>query len=581
MRLKFKKFSLLLIGLCICSLVRSQDFTDTPFIMKGLVYDSASKVSLPFATVIDLSTNIATITNAEGYFELNIQSTADTIEISYLGYKKRRIETISRTKDYRIGLEANTFNLNTIEVFPKNYGFIYDLILAAKEKQSKKIKDAKVYYQLKSFIDGSQIELVENFYNARIQGYDLLSLTLKTGRLGLKKSKDSYFASLESSKPIKMHRLFSESDYFPYSPLEFNKKKMKKNYSLDLEKAYLDENKDSILIVHFFPKKGKLLHFDTRVWINASDTNLIKIELEGKDILKFPLAPIFHEDELSDINLKITKSFEEFNGELFFKHINFNYDFKYKKGYGDSFRVKTEAVLFSYDYDQTFKLPITNLNISKLTDYQKLSAMPYNDFFWNQNDELRLHYEVDSNEIFMQDELTISNLRELNTFTNELSAFFNYPIIRWAKNRFSLKELPQNKSFVIGQPNYKFKTQLYLDYNEYNDSIDIQTQSIFDVYSSYYRYFINNETVCFMNMYFDLVELERRSLASKINESNKSWGTINRLYSESQLNLKRDLSNYLDEVGLGKNQEEMRQWNDLISKKLKIDNISTFKLYEE
>ena len=581
MRLKFKKLSFLFFGLSICSFVRSQDTINAPFIIKGLVYDSASKVSLPFATVIDQSTKVATITNAEGYFELNIQSTEDTIEVSYLGYKKRRIETNSRTKVYKIGLEANTFNLSPVEVFTKSYSFIYDLIIAAKEKQSKQIKDAKVYYQLKSYIDGNQIELVENFYNARIQGYDLLSLKLKAGRLGLKKSNDSYFASLESSKPIKMHRLFSESNFFPHSPLEFNKRQMEKKYYLDLEKAYLDENNDSILIASFYPKKSKLYHFNTRVWINASDTNLVKVEFEGKDILKFPLVPIYEEDELSEINLKITKTFEEINDQLFFKHIDFNYDFNYTKGYGESVRVKTEAVLFSYDYDQTFKLPITNLNDSKLTDYQKLSAMPYNDFFWNQNDELSLHYEIDSNQIFMQDELTISNVRELNSINLGLSEFFNYPIIQWKKNRFSLKELPQNKAFIIGQPNYKLETQLFLDYNEYNDSINVLLRSIFDVYNSYYRYYIDNETVCFMNMYFDLVELERRSLESKIEKSDKSWGKINRLFSESQLNLKRELSDFLDEVGLGKNQEQMKLWNDIIRKKLKIDNISTFKLNEE
>ena len=556
----------------------------TQLVVEGTVSDSLSGIELPFATVYNHSLNTASITNTEGYFKLEIQSWSDSVVISYIGYENKTVSLIQSKKSYNIQLKENIYELSAVTIRAKDYSYLYDLIIACREKQSKGIQHAKAYYQLKSYIDNQQIELVENFYNASIKGYNLLNLKLKTGRVGLQKINRSLFASLESSKPIKLHKLFTPSDLFPASPLEYNKRGIKKKFYLELEKVYTDENLDSIQIVYLYPKKNKQDYFSCKLWINASDTTFLKIELEGSRLDAFPFMPIYENHRLSQKNLKITKTFKTDGGETYFEHVDFQYDFLYHRADEKAIWVRTEAVLFTYGQDSLFYLPLFQLNTSNLTDYQKLSVLPYNTFFWEFNNELKLNYKIDSNHIFMSDSNTISNQGYLFKQAINLTEFFNYPAFKWSKTRFSFKELPQNTAYNYNECErdyYQLKGKLFLDVNKYDDSTNVLTASIFDIYQSFYLWNINEKTNCFFNMHFDLVEIERRKLENSIFSSDKSIKSIEALYQNSLKQLETNKNQFLDDTELGRNIEGMLDWNSKIRNELGIDNLSIFRVYQE
>lgn len=556
----------------------------TQLFIEGTVSDSLSEKELPFATVYNHSLNTASITNTDGYFKLEIQSWSDSIVISYIGYKKKTVSLIPSKKNYNIQLKENIYELSAVSIQAKDYSYLYDLIIACRRKQSEGIHQAKAYYQLKSYIDNQQIELVENFYNASIKGYNLLDLKLKTGRVGLKIVNRSLFASLESSKPIKLHKLFTSSDLFPASPIEYNKRRIEKKFYLQLEKVYTDENLDSIQIVYLYPKKNKQDYFSCKLWINSSDTTFLKIELEGNKLDVFPFMPIYDNHHLSQKNLKITKTFKSEGGETYFEHVDFHYDFLYHRANEKAIEVRTEAVLFTYCQDSLFNLPLFQLNTSNLTDYQKLSVLPYNTFFWEFNNELKLNYKIDSNHIFMSDTNTISNQSYKFKQAIKLTELFNYPAFKWSKTRFSVKELPQNTAYNDNECErdyYQLKGKLFLDVNKYDDSTNILTSSIFDIYESFYLWGINEKTNCFFNMYFDLVEIERRKLENSILSSDKSMKSIEELYKNSLNQLETNKNQFLDETEFGRNKEGMLDWNSKIRNELGIDNLSIFRVFQE
>ncbi|MEQ8907802.1 MAG: carboxypeptidase-like regulatory domain-containing protein [Vicingaceae bacterium] len=556
----------------------TSSFSQSVKTIEGTILDSTRGEQLSFATVYNLSTNKATITNSEGYFELELSSWQDTVTVSYVGYKSDTLRLLSSLNRYLIKLKPSSVKLEMITVIPKEYRFIHQLLESCKEKRSKNKKTIKAYYQLKSYIENNQIELVEAFYNADIYGYDLLDLKLKSGRVGLRHYESSFFGSLETSKPLYKHKLFFSSSNFPTSPLELSAKKMQKRYYLELEKAYVDNNLDSVYVAFLYPKKKKGNYFSSRVWINASDTSLIKVELQGNSLDLFPLSPIYPDDYLSDKSLKMTKTFKKVNGETYFQHIDFQYKFNYHKEGKGSFPVETKAVLFTYEEKTPFFIPFYGIDIAGLTDYQKMAAIPYNEFFWKYNDELKMNEERDHNQAFMNDDNTVKSYNYLKK-QSSLKRLFDNPVRNWSTQRLAFRELPKQIEYEPNQAPYQLSGGVFLDYNQYKDSTHILSSSLFDTFKSYYLFHLDYQSNCYINLYFDLIEMKRRAFFEN-SPPLQTDEDVRGQYREMLVQMKKTQLRFDREVERGRNPEEIRKWNTIIKSALKIDNLSIFGLEE-
>ena len=71
------------------NIMNAQEF----YSVTGKVLDASSKRQLSYASIQLISTNISNVTNSEGNFVLKVPSVlrADTLLISYLGYKTQKI----------------------------------------------------------------------------------------------------------------------------------------------------------------------------------------------------------------------------------------------------------------------------------------------------------------------------------------------------------------------------------------------------------------------------------------------------------------------------------------------------------
>ncbi len=68
---------------------------------------------------------------------------------------------------------------------------------------------------------------------------------------------------------------------------------------------------------------------------------------------------------------------------------------------------------------------------------------------------------------------------------------------------------------------YELNAQIYLDINKVKDSTQVVTATYYDSFISFYNLSINNNVHAFINIYFDLVEIERLKLQDQIEKSDK------------------------------------------------------------
>ncbi len=81
--------------------------------IQGLVTDSSTKKPLPFASIIT-NTNIGTLTDVDGKFQIKSNIEFNKIKVSYVGYKSITIPINSSNKYIKIALEPATEFLNEI-----------------------------------------------------------------------------------------------------------------------------------------------------------------------------------------------------------------------------------------------------------------------------------------------------------------------------------------------------------------------------------------------------------------------------------------------------------------------------------
>lgn len=87
--------------------------------VQGRIQNAQTKEALPFVNLVFKGTNIGTTSDVNGYYEMEIQRMADTILVSFLGYKAQRLP-IQRNKQNTINilLQPETYTLKEIVIKP-------------------------------------------------------------------------------------------------------------------------------------------------------------------------------------------------------------------------------------------------------------------------------------------------------------------------------------------------------------------------------------------------------------------------------------------------------------------------------
>jgi hypothetical protein len=356
-----------------------------------------------------------------------------------------------------------------------------------------------------------------------------------------------------------------------------------KNYYLYLSKKYLDRGTDSIYVIDFEPVKNTGQYYEGTIWINKTKSNILKINLRCDGCKQHPFLPMFSTDTISNVTMNITKTFTSIGGEMFFNHVDFIYTVKYKSRPGKAeqqvYTVNTQAILYAYDFKKMFDLPKIEFASSSFRgrDYRLISAMPYNNFFWENNDEYRLNERKNQNENYFDSSLSMTNKNVFipnNKFKR--TGLLEHPFVFWSTNRVRFREVMEDTTQTdpasgFASEKYKLAVKIFADINAYNDSTDIRTATIFDPYESYFYLPMDAKALCFVNLFF-----ERRKLELALKAVRHDPAKLKALQTAFELDFETQKKTFLKEVERGTKEAAVLKWNEYVRKQLGIDNVLIF-----
>lgn len=543
--------------------------------------DAKSGETIPYATIYNVRNAKGTMSNMSGDFYLPKCLPEDSIQISFIGYETKFFKAKELNEQPIIYMNTRAEFLRELTIYGDD-NFLYALISRSKKTTSSKVINAKTYFSLESYIDTMQVEWLEGYYNGIYRGYEVNDLNLKNGRIALAARKNKYFVSVSSSKAQYSHRIFEYNRNFPASPFEYSKKKAKKKFKLKLSNSYKNDVGNTIMVIDFTPKEKVSSSFTGRVWIDSTDASIQKIALQCIDASIFPFHPIWASDTLKQVDLNLVKTFERVDGNMTVNSIDFNYRLYYQDRNDSTYVINTHNMVVAYNYDQFFTLPLFDFDVNEENDYRKVNAAPYNNFFWDNMDEFSGYDRKKTNELFLNRAIFDQGTMFLgNSFF--VKGFFEQTYVFWSPKRVMFGETNMKlentevKS-LIAKDLYSLNAQIYLDINYLNDSLHTLSRTILDPFTSYYYFPTTLKSTAFLNMYFDLIEIQRRELESDLKINAHSPKEAEQIYSKKMYKVNQLSEQFFLDVERGNNEEGMIEWNKFIVDRLNIDNWEFFQL---
>ncbi len=227
------------------SLLKDEILPDTLHTMqfRGRIVGNGSNEALVFATITVEGTNIATVSNSEGYFSLKVPkelSLSTRINISYLGYRQKDILLSTLKPDNnKIELDLLSISLSEVNVAPKDaHQIIREVISCKQDNYMQEPLRMTTFYRETIQRRRSYVSLAEAVIDVYKQPYSSYKID---GLRMFKARKDADYS--------KMDTITFKLQGGPYSALMLDV--LKDPYSiLSLEEMdYYDFNLDNITMV--------------------------------------------------------------------------------------------------------------------------------------------------------------------------------------------------------------------------------------------------------------------------------------------------------------------------------------------
>jgi hypothetical protein len=565
----------------VCSFQASYAQEVDPLSISAKIIDAKTAEAIPYATIYNLRNANGTMSNLAGEFYFVNCLPNDSIRISFIGYETKFFLAKELQEKKIIYLSTRAEILGELTIYGDD-NFLYALLAKSKKTTSSKVINAKTYFSLETFIDSIQVEWLEGYYNGVFRGYEVDDLNLKNGRIALAAQRNKFFVSISSSKAQYAHRIFEYNFNFPASPFEYSKSGIKKNFKLKLSNSYKNDDGNTIMVVDFTPKRRVSASFTGRVWIDSADASIQKIALECIDASIFPFHPLWATDTLKQVDLSLVKTFSRVENRMTVNSIDFNYRLYYQDRNDSLYVVNTHNMVVAYDYNEFFMLPFFDFGVNEENDYRKVNAAPYNDFFWENMEEFAGYDRKQTNELFLK---RASFDQETMFFGNSffVKGFFEQPYVFWSPKRIMFKETNMQLEntdvrSTMATDLYSLDVQLYMDVNYLNDSLHVLTRTVLDPFTSFFYFPTTAKSTAFLNMYFDLMEIQRRELEVELNENARSAKEAEQIYNRKMYKLNQLSNSFFLDVERGNNKEGMLKWNEIIFQELKINNWEFFQL---
>jgi len=562
----------------------------------GKVVDADSDEPLPFASIGLNGSAYGTISNEDGFFKINFAKPGDVLVFSFLGYYPKEIayEDLSDL----VKLRRKSMKLTTFTISADSDPYFDILVKCRKELKKNTRHKCRAYLEMHTDVVDTPGEVIEMYYNADVRSANLYSLVYKSGRQGLAKVDNSYFLSLSTTGIFQRFKP-TEGDFnMPTNPLELSKGKMKKTFRLSLLSS---RDEDPYLHILFEPLVDQQKTFSGEIWVDKETYRPIEIKLHIENALVKPFVPIFPSDSLVDIEINITQRFETYQGDLVPSLLRFDYAFdsyipidRNKPLGTDNIQkikpVRSDGILYYYKYDEPFIDPIFEYRV-ELNDYQKIQNTPYHAAFWELSSALVQSERMEESLAFFAEHGRLNNHSEKvdEVLFDGIGSNMDHTNPFWT-DTFRLRfdeEFKENleaeqidsRYIVPDRAKYELDVEIFLDIVETEDSVVYYTETVFDIFQSYYNLPSDSLTNSFVNIYFDMGEIARREMVEKIETLDElSPEAILKTHEKGMAKLKSEWEVYLDKTVSGSSYEELLKYNEMIKEELGIDNFEIFQL---
>lgn len=553
--------------------------------LTGRVLDAATREPLAYASVSVTSTQRFTLTNEEGFFSLLAEPDA-TLRVALIGYRSRAVAAAELVRTGDVLLIAAVKELPSFTL--KGNDALYERAArVAKRLRQRAPGTARAYFELATHLEGQPVEAVECFYNAQLDGEHISDLHLKHGRIGVapvqtREGGQRYFVSLNTTKAITLFDPTAATDHYPASPFRWTSAKaIKKRYRAELVSSD-DTGTDHLRLA---PRDSSGASFTLHLWLRHSDDRVLAYELSCTACAPTPFVPYKAMDRILRTDLRIKQVWRPDTALL--EHTELAYTMDYEAD-GRREHVRTTAVVHLFDPGGAFMLPIFDYD-QEQPDYRKILLQPYDSLFWQHAPKLMRTAQQERDRTYLLANGTFSGFRQPDG--TRKNTMFESNCAWWsAEKRISLKSLPpppdasarpanyQQRGATVPATQVNLEAQLYLDMDTTGGSLRVFTATLLDGFRSYYHLPEEKHTDCFINLFFDLCEMERRSLMAALDQPGLSPERVRGIHAHHTKTMRATADRFIKDTALGSDREALLKWNSKVKDALGIDNAALFGL---
>ena len=548
----------------------------------GTVLNADDGSPLPYCAVGIAGTYRGTITNAEGVYRIDAVPD-DTLLFSYVGFERLQVPVAQLPSDGIVRLTPLAQELGEVEVFAEDDA-LYDLLLAAaRQLRRDGRQEARVLFELFSQVDSLPTEVIEAHYNGTFDGPAVLDLGLKNGRIGIAPVDGRYFVSLNTTKAFAKLDVRERDPLFPASPFALRNRALKRAFALRMM-AVLRGDERRFRVGFEAREAGG---FSGGPWCDSTGTRIDRIRLSCTDCRPQPFRPLFAGPVIEGVDLTLELDFQQADDRNLLDLATMDYTLLYRLEDGRKRRVSTEAVMHAYDRGNPWFLPLFDMPADQ-PDYRQITFLPYEPDFWVKDPGLVATARRDSALAFLARHGTLIGHAVKGVLARG-GRFFQDNYIVWNDtSRLRIAEHLRQRDTTDRDALAKDATvprllqvdlqaQLFLDANEQEDGgYAVRTATVLDVFRTRYDLEPGPATDAFLNIWFDLCELERRKLQREVEVPGLSADQVRTLHAQRMADLEQLTRRYCRETDLGDDRAALQRWNDRVKDALGTDNLALF-----
>ena len=545
----------------------------------GRVIDATTGEPLPYCAVQSLRTGASTLTNTEGQFQLPAADTNDTLSVAFLGYTAQRLAVADDIDGPVIRLYPSGIELRPLEI-TRNDRLYRMMAASGKHLRTRSPHEAKSYFELESRSAGQPVEMMEIFFNARTDGARIEALDLKNGRIGIAPVHGHYFISRNTTKAMTLLDLARANTHFPNSPFQGDARTIRSNFDLTLEGVVPGDR--PAYRIRFMPRVADGRSFSGTAWLDTATLRTRRVVLDCPDCVQQPFIPLWDGPVLDSVQVHLTLDLTDRNGAADLSMMTLDYTLRYRSERRSDV-IRTTAVLHTFGPGERFILPLFDYDVTQ-DDYRKVTFLPYDSVFWAGAPAImRTDQQERAIAFFATHGKLLGHGRDLPFHGRFFESNYGY----WSVDhrigiKYSFPQQTYDGQGVVAKygtapdaSKVNLAAQLFLAMDPSGDSLRFHSATVFDGFQSYWLIPEEQETDCYLNLFFDLCEIERRRMVERL-KGVTDIETVRRIHEEATKSMERTTERYRRETALGRDRKSLARWNTLVKDALHIDNMVLF-----